>query len=88
LKWRIEFDPAAAKEFKKLDRVVQVRIPRFLRDRLLAGSDPRHYGKALKGDKATFWRYKVGNYRLVCAIEDERLVILVVRVAHRRKAYR
>lgn len=88
MKWRIEFDSAAAKEFKKLDRGVQIRIQRFLRDRLLAGSDPRRYGKALKGDKATLWRYRVGDYRLVCAIEDERLVVLVVRVAHRRNAYR
>lgn len=54
----------------------------------MSSTDPRHIGKALSGDKATLWRYRVGNYRLNCALEDERLTVLILRVGHRYKIYR
>ena len=88
MNWKVEFDAAAAKEFKKLDRTVQQRIRRYLRERLMVADDPRQYGKAMRGDKAGLWRYRVGDYRLICAIEDDHFVVLVLRVGHRRDVYR
>lgn len=86
--WTVELDARAAKELRALDRPVQARIVRFLRERVAGGDDPRRLGRALKGQSVPLWRYRVGSYRLVCSIEDERLIVLVVRVSHRRKVYR
>lgn len=88
MSWRVEFDAAAAKEFRRLDRVVQRRIQRYLRERVVVADDPRRLGRAMRGDEAGLWRYRVGDYRLVCAIEDDRFVVVVLRVGHRRDVYR
>ena len=82
--WRIELDARAAKELTALDRPVQARIVRFLRERIAGGEDLPRLGRALKGQSVSLWRYRVGSYRLVCSIEDDRLIVLVVRVGHRR----
>ena len=85
--WRIEFDEAAAKELAKLDRQVARRIVKFLRERV--NEDPRSVGEALKGSKlGAFWKYRVGDYRIVASIEDGALRVLVVRVGNRREVYR
>jgi mRNA interferase RelE/StbE len=60
----------------------------YLRERIATDADPRRFGKPLIGDKAGLWRYRVGDFRLVCRIEDERLVVLVLAVGHRREVYR
>ena len=86
--WRIEFHPDAAKELKKLDRAVAARIVRTLETRIAALDDPRSLGAPLKGEHDGYWRWRIGDYRVVARIEDERIVILVVRVAHRREVYR
>ena len=86
--WTIEFDTTAATELKRLDRPVQQRIIHFLRKRITTCDDPRTHGKALRGDRGEFWRYRVGDYRLLCRIEDDRLVVLVVTIDHRRDVYR
>lgn len=86
--WTIEFLPAAAKEFKALDRTVQARIVRTLEERIGASDDPRALGAPLVGEHAGFWRWRIGDYRVVARIEDERVTVLVVRVAHRREVYR
>lgn len=87
--WRIEFDPAAAKELAKLDKPVARRITRFLVDRLAPLQDPRSIGEGLRGDElGQFWKYRLGDYRLIAEIFDGRVVIVVVRVAHRSVAYR
>lgn len=88
MSWKIEFDAAAAKEFRKLNRTVQQRIQRYLRERIMVAADPRQYGKAMRGEKAGLWRYRVGDYRLICAIEDDHFVVLVLKVGHRRDVYR
>lgn len=85
--WSVEFDDAAAKELRKLDRQAQQEILRYLRERIATEEDPRRLGKPLSRDLAGLWRYRVGNYRLVCDIEDEKVVVLVVRVGHRRDVY-
>ena len=86
--WTIEFDSDAAKELKRLDRPVQQRIVRFLRERIAPSDAPRTQGKALRGDRGEVWRYRVGDYRLLCRIEDDRIVVLVIHVGHRREVYR
>ena len=87
--WRIEFDPAAAKELRKLDRPVQQRLLGFLRVRVASLEDPRTIGEALAGERlGAFWKYRVGDWRLICDIQDERIVVRVLRLGHRREAYR
>lgn len=88
MSWTVEVDRRAAKELRSLDPEGRRRILRFLRERVTTGENPRRMGRALQGQSAPLWRYRVGPYRLICSIEDERLVVLVVRVAHRRDAYR
>ena len=85
--WRVEFDPAAAKEFRKIDAAARRLILRYLRERIATAQDPRRFGKPLIGDLAGLWRYRVGNYRLVAMFEDNTFVVLVLRVAHRREVY-
>ncbi|MCC7168298.1 MAG: type II toxin-antitoxin system RelE/ParE family toxin [Rhodospirillales bacterium] len=86
--WRIEFDEAAAEELAELDRAIAKRVVKLLKDRLANQSDPRRIGHALHHDLAGLWRYRVGDWRLVCRIEDASKTILVLRVGHRREVYR
>ena len=85
--WTVKFDDRAKKEFKKLDKQTQRIIIRYLRERIEAGDDPRQFGKALTADKVGLWRYRVGDYRLICSIQDHELIVLVLRVSHRRNVY-
>jgi len=86
--WRVEFDRAAARDLRKLGADAERRVLRYLRERIAGSRDPRRFGQALTGDRKGFWRYRVGDYRIVAAIEDDRLVVLVVTVGHRREVYR
>ena len=87
--WTIEFDAAARKEIERLDRQVAQRILRFLREHLAMANDPRSLGQALKGERfGEFWKYRVGDYRVIARIEDQRLLILVVRIWHRSAVYK
>jgi len=88
LAWRIELTATAAKQLSRLGAVEARRITRFLRDRLAGADDPRRLGRALTGPLGGLWRYRVGDYRVICEIRDDRLVVLVLRIAHRRDAYR
>lgn len=84
--WRIEVDKDVQRVMKKLDRQIVKRIIAKLRE-IARLEDPRSTGKALTGNLAGLWRYRVGDYRIVCDIEDEVLLVLVVDVAHRSKVY-
>jgi len=89
LGWRIEFHPQAEKELAKLDREVARKIIRFLRERVAQLEDPRSLGEALKGPElGRFWKYRMGDYHLICDIQDQRVTILVIRIGHRRDVYR
>jgi mRNA interferase RelE/StbE len=89
LAWRIEFEAAATKDLAKLDKTVAKRITLFLRERVLSLDDPRTLGEALKGPRlGEFWKYRVGDYRIICRIEDGVLLVLVVRIGNRREVYR
>ena len=87
--WRIEFDDKARKELAALDKAVAKRITTFLRERVSSLDDPRSIGEALKGSNlGEFWRYRVGDWRIIASIEDSALRILVVRIGNRREVYR
>jgi mRNA interferase RelE/StbE len=86
LAWTIEFTGSAEKELARLDKSVAKRIIRNLRER--ESIDPRSSGKALKGDHSGLWQYRIGDYRLICEIYDEKISVLVVRIDHRQEVYR
>ncbi|MDB5858320.1 MAG: addiction module toxin RelE [Ramlibacter sp.] len=87
--WIVEFDPDAVKDLKKLDKQVQSRVLAFLRERLAPLEDPRSIGEALAGAKlGTYWKYRVGDWRIICDIQDRRIVVRVLRVGNRREVYR
>ena len=87
--WAIEFDEAAKKELAKLDRQVAKRLLDFLKQRVISLKDPRSVGQALKGSKlGEFWKYRVGDFRIIANIEDKKMIILVLRVGNRREIYR
>ena len=89
LAWRIEFDEASKKDLFKLDPQIAKRITAFLRDRLAVSDDPRSLGEALKGSElGEFWKYRVGDYRIIACIEDGALRVLVVRIGNRKEVYR
>lgn len=82
---RIEFIPEAAKDLKRLDRQVAARIVRTLETRIAVQDDPRTLGAALKGEHDGYWRWRIGDYRVIGLVEDERITILIVRIGHRRE---
>lgn len=86
--WTIEFAPEAARELKKLGRTEAGRILRTLEERIAVLDDPRRLGAPLVGEHSGYWRWRIGDYRVIARIEDERVLILVVRVGHRREVYR
>ncbi len=86
--WTVKFDPRAFAELQKLDRPAQRRITTYLLERIAGESDPRKFGKALTGETAGLWRYRIGDYRVVCSINDLPHTVSVLRVAHRKDVYR
>ncbi len=86
--WKIEIVPSVVKELNKLDQQVAKRILKFLHKRIASLKDPRSIGNALKGSRfGEFWRYRVGDYRIITKIEDNILLIIVLRVGHRKQIY-
>jgi len=87
LAWEIKFDEGTKKDLAKLDRQIAERITTFLGGRV--ATDPRSIGEALKGSKlGDFWKYRVGDYRIIASIEDGALCVLVVKIGNRREVYR
>ncbi len=86
--WSVEWDDRARRELRKLDPEAQREILRYFRERIAVERDPRRFGKALTGDMMGLWRYRIRDYRAVCRIEDDRVVVLILRVAHRKEVYR
>lgn len=85
--WTIEYDRRVLKDLKKLDRKIQTQVLDFFDKRIAPSSDPRSLGKPLKSTFSGLWRYRIGDFRAVCRIEDKQLVVLVLRIAHRSKVY-
>jgi len=89
LAWRIELTATAAKQLAKLDKGEAKRILNFLRQSIAVLDDPRSTGKALTGPHlGSYWRYRVGDYRIICDIQDGALCVLVIEIGNRREIYR
>ena len=87
--WKVELSGEAERVLRKLDGQHAQRILKFLHERVAKLDDPRSVGRALQGSRlGEFWRYRVGPYRIISKIEDDRLIVLVLRVGHRKEVYR
>lgn len=85
----VELSTEVDRELRHLDAQHRKRILKFLNDRVASLDNPRSIGQALHGsDLGEFWKYRVGDYRLICKIEDRRLLVLVLRIGHRKEIYR
>lgn len=87
MKYKVEFTEKALKQLKKMDRHTAALILGWIRKNLEGCENPRQHGKGLTADKSGQWRYRVGDYRLLAEIEDDRIVILILSVGHRRDVY-
>jgi mRNA interferase RelE/StbE len=89
LAWTIEFTETAFRQLERLDKSVGQCILKFLHDRVAPVDNPRKIGEPLHGERfGEFWKYRVGDYRVITRIEDDRLMVLVMRIGHRREVYR
>lgn len=85
--WTINYSDRALKSLRKMDKQNARRIVDFMDLRIAVAADPRQSGKPLKGELGEFWRYRVGDYRILCEIRDDVLVILAATIGHRREVY-
>lgn len=86
--WRVEFSRTSQKQITALDRQAQAAILRYLRERVQPLENPRQLGKPLRGEKKGLWRYRAGNYRIICDIQDEMNTVFVLALGHRKDVYR
>ena len=87
MNWAYSFSDTARAVLRKLDRQAQVQIVRYLDERIAQAEDPTRFGKPLSGGQQGYWRYRVGDFRIIGRIERERLHVLVVKVGHRSTIY-
>ena len=85
--WKIDYDRRAFKELKKLDRQAPHQVLGYFDERIAPTQDPRQFGKPLSSSFSGLWRYRIGDYRAICHIEDDKLVVLILRIGHRSKVY-
>lgn len=88
MKYRVETTSRFDKEFKKLDKYTMMMIKSWINKNLLDCEDPRIHGKGLKSNRSGQWRYRIGDYRLICEINDDKLIILALSIGHRRDVYK
>ncbi|EFG2885880.1 type II toxin-antitoxin system RelE/ParE family toxin [Escherichia coli] len=86
--WRVRLEKRAEKDLSRIAAKDRERILRFLHDRVAPAEDPRDIGEALTGPLSGFWKYRVGDFRIICHIDDGQISILVVRIGNRREVYR
>jgi len=87
LAWTVEVSDFAEKQLCKLDKPIQKRLIDWLDERINGCKNPRHFGEPLRGGMSGLWRYRVGDYRIICEIQDEQLVVIALAVGHRREVY-
>jgi len=87
LAWTVEVSNYAEKQLRKLDKPIQKRLLDWLDDRIEGCKNPRHFGEPLRGEMAGLWRYRIGDYRVICEIQGQQLVVLALAVGHRREIY-
>ena len=89
LAWQIEFDPEALQDLRKIDKPIQIRLVGFLRTRVSSLTNPRDIGEALSGQRlGNYWKYRVGDWRIICDIQDQKILVRVLRIGNRREVYR
>ena len=86
--WTIEYSPDAIRQLNKLDQPVRRRIFRYLEEHIQKCKNPRHFGEALTANLSRLWRYRVGDFRIICEIQDEKVIVLVLTIGHRREVYK
>lgn len=87
MSYSVQYSKQAIKELKKLDKFTRQMIYSWIDKNLSDCEDPRQHGKALTANRKGQWRYRIGDYRLICDIQDDKLVILALTVGHRREIY-
>mgnify|MGYP005775569069 FL=1 len=87
MSYKVEVTQRFEKEFKKLDKYTQKMIKSWIEKNLIGCSNPRQHGKGLTANKSGQWRYRIGDYRLICDIQDDELIILALTIGHRREVY-
>lgn len=87
-KFNLIYDEIALRQLKKMDKQISRRIIKWITDRLVNCKNPRLWGSALKGYLGEFWRYKIGDYRILCRIQDKDLIILVLTIGNRKEVYK
>ena len=85
--WKVEIQEQALDDLRRLGHESRRRILKYFRKRLEGSENPRQFGKPLVGNRAGFWRYRIGDYRVICYLEDQVLTILVVEIGHRKNIY-
>jgi len=86
-KWSIEYDARALQDLRKLDFQARREILDYMDQRIAVAENPRAFGKPLRHSKFGLWRYRVRDYRIICELQDTRLIVLIVAVGHRRNIY-
>lgn len=87
MKYKLTTTARFDKEYKKLDKYTQKLIKNWTKKHIENCDNPKIYGKALQGNKKGFWRYRIGDYRMICIIKDNELIILAITIGHRREIY-
>lgn len=87
MSYQVETTTRFDREFKKLDKYTQRMLKAWISKHLIGCTDPRQYGKGLTANRSRQWRYRIGDYRLICEIQDDKLVILALSIGHRREVY-
>ncbi len=87
MRWKVQISDQAVKELKKLDRVNREMIITYIEQRIEGCENPRSFGEPLKENLSGYWRYRIGQYRLICEIEDSVITVYVVTIGHRRQVY-
>ena len=85
--YKIKFSDIAVKQLEKLDKISRRRILRYIKETISHLDNPRMLGKLLKGNLGGLWRYRVGDYRIICKIQDDKFLVCVVQIGHRRSVY-
>jgi mRNA interferase RelE/StbE len=85
--WKLQYRDKAREQLRAIDKVAAVRIARFLKERVLQSDNPRQLGIALQGRYRGYWRYRIGDYRIICDIQDDTITILVLMLGHRKDIY-
>lgn len=88
MSYKVEYSKTAKKQIKKMDQYTKIMIMNWINKNLVGCNDPREQDKALKGNLKNQWRYRVGDYRLICDIVDDRLILLMLSIGHRKEVYK